>query len=112
MRLHEIVRESAYADGLEGDVTSLLSSLDSKGIDSIEMEKVVARLNSQGYNVTPSAMIDFLDGNPLVQNVSADKITLKNANPASASGDGDAQEKNKDKVSALAQKAADKGIKD
>ena len=111
MLIHEILRESDYTADLEGDLEALLLTLHAKGVERVSTEKVANKLNSQGHKVTASALIGVLDGNPLIQNVSANDIALKNANLSSASGDGDAKQDNEEKVQKMANKAAMKDIK-
>lgn len=111
MRLSELVLESDVAHELEGSLDSLLISVRANNIDTIATDKIVDQLRQQGHSVTASSLINFLEGNPLVQNATVDSITFKHADNYAVSGDKESAEKNKERVHRMAQKAAMKDIK-
>jgi hypothetical protein len=111
MRLSELVLESDVAHDIEGALDSLLMSVRANDISSIATDKIVDQLRQQGYSVSTSSLINFIEGNPLVQNATVDNITFKHADNYAVSGDAESAEKNKEKVHSMAKKAAMKGIK-
>jgi hypothetical protein len=111
MRLSELVLESEVAHDIEGALNSLLMSVRANDISSIATDKIVNQLRQQGYSVSTSSLINFIEGNPLVQNATIDSITFKHADNYAVSGDAESAEKNKEKVHKMAQKAAMKDIK-
>lgn len=111
MLVNEIIRESAYTQGLEGDLEALLMSVRANDIDSISTAKVAQELNKMGHSVSPSSLVSFLEGNPLVQTVTVNDISFAHVDQYSASGDENSAEENREKVASMAKSAAMKGIK-
>ena len=98
MFIKEIICEDSVVGQLGGDLNDLLISARANDIDSVETSKVVAQLQDMGHSVSDASIINFLEGNPLVQTVTMDTISFKNTMPHSASGDEESKVKNQEKV--------------
>lgn len=105
-----MLTESNYVGEIETALTDLLVAAKANNMSDMPTEKIVRELVNMGYNVDLDSIMDVLSGNPFVQVATKDSITLKDSSAATTSGDAPAAETNRDKVKAMAQKAAARTI--
>lgn len=114
MRAYELLSEgsesSDYVNEIESALSDLLASAKANGSTEIPTEFIVSTLNGSGYNVDIESIMNILSENPFVQVATSDVVTLVDPDGAGVSGDGAAAETNRDRVRALAQKAAGRDI--
>jgi len=112
MRMYELFEDvTSYSTELDTAISDMLLYLKANNIESISTRQLVKSLNDEGYNVTIQSVISALENNPLVQVATVDSITVATTDSVSASGSLDSKQDNREKVQAMAQKAADKEIK-
>lgn len=110
MKLVEILIEG-YSQQIESDLQDLLAAAKSRGMDNVPTELLVGQLVSMGHNVNNNSIMTMLNGNPFVQSASPDAVNLKPDDGAGVSGDAEAEQDNEERVSQMAQQAADSSIK-
>lgn len=109
MRAREILQED-YSLSLESDLNNILIGAKGAGASEINTQDVVSQLHGMGYSVDVNSIMTLLSNNPAISNATPEQITL--APPEGATmGPDDNQEDSAAQVSALAQTAAQKGLK-
>jgi hypothetical protein len=106
MRAIEILVEG-YGEQLEVDLQDLLAAAKGRGMSDVPTELLVTQLQAMGHNVNNNSIMSILNGNPFVQTASPEQVNLKPDDVAAQSGDREAEEDNKERVSQMAQNAVD-----
>ncbi len=115
MRAFEFLTED-YNNDLETDLNNLLVSAKGSGATSVQLPKIINQLRNSGYAVGIEGIMNLLQDNPMVLNITDQEVTLDTDNPAmdSEPTDSDMSTPNdqsahdsSEKVSGLAQNAVD-----
>jgi hypothetical protein len=108
MKLPSLLNEDKnYQAQLRNDLNAYLVRLKANDIGTIGTDMMVDELNDMGYSVTPESLVDMLANSKYISKVTLDTIDLKGA-PSAQGQDAD---KDKEKVSKLAIKTAQRRIK-
>lgn len=108
MRLYEILKENNIS-ALSSNLHDLLIRAISQNQSRIELNKLMAVLQNQGYAVTQPALVDLLNGDTMVSNV--DDTTVHLNVPGEHVDTAKDQQADADEVENMAMTAADKGLK-
>lgn len=111
MRLFEL--EGQYTNELLDTVIDLIYTASAEGQDSISTEDMISDLESQGYLVNVKDLIDMLQDNPIIINISKDSIDIDtgiNDSDSDTYTQQDQEQRNQDTVSAMAKKQINKDI--
>lgn len=111
MRLFEL--EGQYTNELLDTVIDLIYTASAEGQDSISTEDMISDLESQGYLVNVKDLIDMLQDNPIITNISKDSIDIDtgiNDSDSDTYTQQDQEQRNQDTVSAMAKKQINKDI--
>lgn len=107
MRYAEITALPGPPEEAKTTIVNMVTMASSKNVDEIPMDEVLAVLQKEGYDLTPRMVMDVLNGNKLIQDVSRETIRLHNEN-----GDtGMIPDQDKDKSKKHVEKLAKQTIK-
>jgi hypothetical protein len=108
MKIKTLLSENSnYQAQLMNDINSYLVRLKANDIPQIDTEVLVGELGDMGYSVTPEALVDMLANSNYITNITTDTIDLKIA----PNKNGQDAEKDKERISKLAVKTAQKRMK-
>ena len=108
MKIKTLLSENSnYQAQLKNDINSYLVRLKANDIPQIDTEVLVGELGGMGYSVTPEALVDMLTNSKYITNITTDIIDLKIA----PNNNGRDAEKDKERISKLAVKTAQKRMK-
>ena len=105
MKLFEL--NSQYVGELSDTVINLIYAASAEGQDSISTQDLISDLENEGYFVNVQDLIDILDDNPIVKNISKDTVELDtgiNQDDGATYTGNDQVDSNKTKVTAMAQR--------
>tara|TARA_Y100000287_G_scaffold13362_1_gene9689 strand:+ start:750 stop:1076 length:327 start_codon:yes stop_codon:yes gene_type:complete len=108
MKVASLLNEDKnYQAQLRNDLNAYLVRLKANDIGSVGTDMMVDELTKMGYSVTPESLVDMLANSKYISKVTVDTINLKGAPPSQ----GKDADKDKEKISKLAVKTAQKRIK-
>ena len=108
MKLASLLSEDKnYQAQLRNDINAYLVRLKANDIGTVGTDMLVDELTGMGYSVTPESLVDMLANSKYISKVTVDTINLKGAPPSQ----GKDADKDKEKISKLAVKTAQKRIK-
>ena len=108
MKVASLLNEDKnYQAQLRNDLNAYLVRLKANDIGTVGTDMLVDELTGMGYSVTPESLVDMLANSKYISKVTVDTIDLKGAPPSK----GQDADKDKEKISKLAVKTAQKRIK-
>lgn len=108
MKVASLLNEDKnYQAQLRNDLNAYLVRLKANDIGSVGTDMMVDELTKMGYSVTPESLVDMLANSKYISKVTVDTIDLKGAPPSQ----GKDADKDREKISKLAVKTAQKRIK-
>ena len=108
MRFAEIIeKEETYGAELKDEAINLLVA--AQGVESIKPQQLIKSLSDLGYKVSLEALIDALQGHPLIQKITPQEIVVSTGDDYYV--DADEKEKDDNKISKMAMNQVKKDIK-
>ena len=110
MRFAEIIeKEETYGAELKDEAINLLVAAQAQGVESIKPQQLTKSLSDLGYKVSLEALIDALQGHPLIQKITPQEIVVSTGDDYYV--DADEKEKDDNKISKMAMNQVKKDIK-
>lgn len=110
MRYSDIVALPTTSDEAKDSILDLITVAIGNNRAEVPMDEVLGVLHQQGWDLTRRMIMDLLQGNDMIRQITKDKIILNddNIDVADDYSDDNKQKKDKDHVSKMAKKGAKK----
>ena len=110
MRYADLVTLPTTSDEAKDSILDLITVAIGNNRADIPMDEVLSVLHQQGWDLTPRMIMDLLQDNDMIRQITKDKIILNNENAdvADSWSDDKKVKKDKDHVSKMAKKGAKK----
>lgn len=76
MRLKQLV-ESNYKKDLEDSIVTLLLTVNSEGLDTVDTDQLILDLQQQGFSINKNSLFTILNQLPIVASANDDTISIR-----------------------------------